>query len=100
MRPAHDPRVIGPVEEYLRALAADDPPEHDRVVSGIRALLNQPEAAILLNLLGNSVLLRTIPVTVSDGALRELNGARTLASELVRLKDASTLSERQARTKR
>lgn len=89
-----DSRVVGPVTEYLRNLLIEDPAEHDRAVQAVRALLNMPEGAMLLELLEKAVLYRSLPAGVLDGALREHNGQATLTLEITELKHAILAKER------
>lgn len=74
----------GPVLRYLQCLPQK---ERAQVQAAVRSLLQQPDGAILLELLQKSVIERTVPITGDQRALDALNAQRFIVSDLKRLTD-------------
>lgn len=82
------PRLLnepGPVLTYLSKLKQIDPARADATIGAVRALLSQPDGAILLDLLEKSTTLLVTPILADDRALFARNAQAILASDLRRI---------------
>jgi hypothetical protein len=69
----------GPLIGYLREI---DQTEAQQVRETIRALLNTPDGAILMELLEKSLTLRVVPLIADPRAYEYLNAQRFIATDL------------------
>jgi hypothetical protein len=81
-RPLSEP---GPVLAYLSRLREKNPKLADDTILDVRAILQTPGGAILLDLLEKSTLLAPLPVMSEERALAARNAQAILALDLRRI---------------